>query len=153
MTHKSRTPQAKSHPNARWTQEQVTLLTELWNKGLSATAITKKLKGFSRNAVLGKVHRLRLPTRRKVTARKASAPRPPRPPRPHKPKTEPLRLPASFQLHSYESGEDAETAPLRQYGTSRASKADIRRGEARRTLENWQISNRSGGSIFDPGFR
>jgi GcrA cell cycle regulator len=43
-----------------WTDEQVELLTTLWRNGMSASQISKKLGGASRNAVLGKIHRLRL---------------------------------------------------------------------------------------------
>lgn len=43
-----------------WTDERVELLTTLWNDGFSASQIAGKLGGVSRNAVIGKVHRLGL---------------------------------------------------------------------------------------------
>lgn len=43
-----------------WTDDQVTTLTKLWTDGLSASQIAKQLGGVSRNAVIGKVHRLGL---------------------------------------------------------------------------------------------
>lgn len=43
-----------------WTDEKVTLLRELWGKGLSASEIAKKLGDTTRNAVIGKAHRLGL---------------------------------------------------------------------------------------------
>jgi len=43
-----------------WTDEQVATLTKLWVDGLSASQIAKQLGGVSRNAVIGKVHRLGL---------------------------------------------------------------------------------------------
>jgi GcrA cell cycle regulator len=63
-----------------WTDERVTLLKKLWTDGLSASQIAKQLGGVTRNAVIGKVHRLGLagraapsrPIKRLVTA----APRP-----------------------------------------------------------------------------
>lgn len=46
-----------------WTDERVTLLRELWSKGLSASQIAVQLGGVSRNAVIGKAHRLGLESR------------------------------------------------------------------------------------------
>ncbi len=43
-----------------WTDERVTLLKKLWLEGLSASQIAKQLGGVTRNAVIGKVHRLGL---------------------------------------------------------------------------------------------
>lgn len=46
-----------------WTDERVTLLRELWAKGLSASQIAVQLGGVTRNAVIGKAHRLGLESR------------------------------------------------------------------------------------------
>ncbi|RMF73585.1 MAG: global cell cycle regulator GcrA-like protein [Alphaproteobacteria bacterium] len=47
-----------------WTDEKIELLKKLWAKGLSASQIAKELgDGISRNAVIGKVHRLGLKSR------------------------------------------------------------------------------------------
>lgn len=43
-----------------WTDERVELLKKLWAEGLSASQIAKQLGGVTRNAVIGKVHRLGL---------------------------------------------------------------------------------------------
>lgn len=43
-----------------WTDERVELLSKLWSEGLSASQIAAQLGGVSRNAVIGKVHRLKL---------------------------------------------------------------------------------------------
>lgn len=43
-----------------WTAERVERLTALWAEGLSASQIATQLGGVSRNAVIGKVHRLKL---------------------------------------------------------------------------------------------
>lgn len=43
-----------------WTDERVELLKKLWQDGLSASQIAKQLGGVTRNAVIGKVHRLGL---------------------------------------------------------------------------------------------
>lgn len=46
-----------------WTEDRVAELTRLWATGLSATGIAAALGGCTRNAVLGKVHRMDLPER------------------------------------------------------------------------------------------
>lgn len=43
-----------------WTDERVELLTKLWTTGFSASQIAKRIGGITRNAVIGKVHRLGL---------------------------------------------------------------------------------------------
>lgn len=76
---------------SNWTDERVSALTKLWNEGLSATQCAKQLGGVSRNAVIGKVHRLRLSNRAEPSA-PARAPRTPAPPRVPKPRmTKPAR--------------------------------------------------------------
>ena len=49
-----------------WTDERVELLKKLWSEGLSASAIAAELGGVTRNAVIGKVHRLGLSGRAKA---------------------------------------------------------------------------------------
>jgi len=58
-----------------WTEDRVAILTKLWADGLSASQIAKQLGGVTRNAVIGKVHRLGLSGRAKPSspARKAAA--------------------------------------------------------------------------------
>ena len=51
-----------------WTEERVELLTKLWSEGLSASQIATELGGVTRNAVIGKVHRLGLSGRGKAPA-------------------------------------------------------------------------------------
>jgi len=46
-----------------WTEERVQSLTRLWAEGLSASVIATRLGQATRNAVIGKVHRLALPSR------------------------------------------------------------------------------------------
>ena len=43
-----------------WTQEKVEKLKELWGKGNTASQIAEIIGGISRNAVIGKAHRLNL---------------------------------------------------------------------------------------------
>ncbi|MBX9932074.1 MAG: GcrA cell cycle regulator [Methylobacterium sp.] len=49
-----------------WTDERVELLRRLWEEGLSASQIAAQLTGVTRNAVIGKVHRLGLSGRVKA---------------------------------------------------------------------------------------
>jgi GcrA cell cycle regulator len=51
-----------------WTDERVELLRKLWADGLSASQIAAQMGGVSRNAVIGKVHRLKLSGRGKQTS-------------------------------------------------------------------------------------
>ncbi|MEM7694924.1 MAG: GcrA family cell cycle regulator [Pseudomonadota bacterium] len=58
-----------------WTDERIDELRKLWAEGLSASQIATSLGGVSRNAVIGKIHRLGLSGRVKT-------PRAPRRPAP-----------------------------------------------------------------------
>ena len=49
-----------------WSDERVELLKKLWQDGLSASQIAAELGGVTRNAVIGKVHRLGLSGRAKA---------------------------------------------------------------------------------------
>ena len=46
-----------------WTEDRVALLTKLWGEGKTAAEIAKELGGVTRNAVIGKAHRLQLSNR------------------------------------------------------------------------------------------
>lgn len=56
-----------------WTEERVTELARLWESGYSASAIGRIL-GVSKNAVVGKAHRLRLASRPSPIRRERRAP-------------------------------------------------------------------------------
>ncbi len=59
-----------------WTDERVELLRKLWLEGLSASQIAHELaNGITRNAVIGKVHRLGMSGRVKATAPAGARPR------------------------------------------------------------------------------
>ena len=51
-----------------WTDERVEILTKMWAEGNSASQIAKELGGVTRNAVIGKVHRLGLSNRTTTSA-------------------------------------------------------------------------------------
>lgn len=65
-----------------WTDERVETLKTLWLDGLSASQIAKQLGGVTRNAVIGKVHRLGLSGRATPSQPTPVAFKPPRPARP-----------------------------------------------------------------------
>jgi GcrA cell cycle regulator len=59
-----------------WTDERVELLKKLWSEGLSASQIAGRLGGVTRNAVIGKVHRLGLSGRATTSRMNTHRPRP-----------------------------------------------------------------------------
>ena len=46
-----------------WTEERIATLTKMWAGGATASQIAEELGGVSRNAVIGKAHRLGLKSR------------------------------------------------------------------------------------------
>lgn len=58
-----------------WTDEKVKALAEQWNAGASITQIGKQL-GTTRNAVVGKAHRMGLPARLSPIRRAMPTPAP-----------------------------------------------------------------------------
>ncbi len=59
-----------------WTDERVDLLKKLWSEGLSASQIAGRIGSVTRNAVIGKVHRLGLSGRATTSRMKTHRPRP-----------------------------------------------------------------------------
>jgi len=101
-----------------WTDERIEKLTKMWEGGATASQIADELGGVSRNAVIGKAHRLGLkarpspvkandkpePVKAAPTAKPAAeAPRAPTPPRPAPPRAAPPPAAAA-------TGEDAAPA-------------------------------------------
>jgi GcrA cell cycle regulator len=95
-----------------WTDERVETLKKLWTDGLSASQIAAELGGITRNAVIGKVHRLGLSGRAKSPSSTAARPRKPRT------HTHMLRVsrPAvrgnAALAHAYELEVEAEPEPI-----------------------------------------
>ena len=46
-----------------WNEENTKKLQELWKKGLTASQIAAQIPGKSRNAIIGRAHRLKLESR------------------------------------------------------------------------------------------
>ncbi len=73
-----------------WTEERVETLKRMWAEGQSASQIAKELGGVTRNAVIGKVHRLGLSNRAggtpsATTAKPAAKEKPAKPAKPVRP--------------------------------------------------------------------
>jgi GcrA cell cycle regulator len=58
-----------------WTDERVESLKKLWQEGLSASQIASRIGSVTRNAVIGKVHRLGLAGRATTSRMKSHRPR------------------------------------------------------------------------------
>lgn len=104
-----------------WTDERIAFLREQWINGRSAGEIAALLGGgFSRNAVIGKVHRLGLsdtgrisrpaPKARTATPRPAKAPSAPKPPKPKRPER-PANVVASLGSVPTTKGVDYKLTP------------------------------------------
>lgn len=59
--------------NMSWTDDRVEILKKMWGEGQSASQIAKELGGVTRNAVIGKVHRLGLSNRATNAGGKSAA--------------------------------------------------------------------------------
>ncbi|MEM5521937.1 GcrA family cell cycle regulator [Sulfitobacter sp. AS59] len=88
-----------------WTDDRVEILKKMWGEGQSASQIAKELGGVTRNAVIGKVHRLGLSNR---TTTGAAAPAAAAPKAEAKPKAAPK---AAAKPKPEPKEEEVEAAP------------------------------------------
>ncbi|AJE45568.1 GcrA family cell cycle regulator [Celeribacter indicus] len=97
-----------------WTDERVELLKKMWGEGQSASQIAKELGGVTRNAVIGKVHRLGLSNRAGATgapaAKPAAAPKAKPVPKPKPEVRARTARPAAVDMPE-DIAEEAEAAP------------------------------------------
>lgn len=102
-----------------WTDERVELLKKLWAEGLSASQVAKQLGGVTRNAVIGKVHRLGLSGR--VTPNRPVRVRPeqPRTPAAARPRTQADAQPA--RIAAQQEDQEPEQAPAEKLVVARES--------------------------------
>ncbi|MCX2723672.1 GcrA family cell cycle regulator [Roseibium salinum] len=99
-----------------WTNERVELLKKLWSDGLSASQIAGELGGVTRNAVIGKVHRLGLSGRAKTASnpskqRRARPNAPAGTSAPKKPAAQPQSIGATALKADYAPAPVAEAKP------------------------------------------
>lgn len=112
-----------------WTEDRVDTLKKLWAEGLSASQIATRLGGVTRNAVIGKVHRLGLSGR--VTPSRASRPRPSKPRQPsHPSRINSHRTAGATALKTETAAEkrpmpEPVPSPLREVETSSGERATI----------------------------
>ncbi|MEO0938116.1 MAG: GcrA family cell cycle regulator [Pseudomonadota bacterium] len=92
-----------------WTDERVEMLKKMWGEGQSASQIAKELGGVTRNAVIGKVHRLGLSNRAGSGAAAAKA-EPKAKPAP-KPEAKPKAPPKAAEPAPEPQAVPAETKP------------------------------------------
>lgn len=99
-----------------WTEDRVETLKKLWAEGHSASQIAKELGGVTRNAVIGKVHRLGLSGR-------ATPSRPVRrPPRLARPKPAPVSAPAQKPVDAKKDVPAAVPVPAKEAAVNLAPK-------------------------------
>jgi GcrA cell cycle regulator len=113
-----------------WTDERVETLKKMWAEGQSASQIAKELGGVTRNAVIGKVHRLGLSNRapgtggrdegddEMIVAPAAAPPRPvaepPRAPEVPRPATAAPAAPAAPERPAAVAASNVTQLPLRK---------------------------------------
>jgi GcrA cell cycle regulator len=88
-----------------WTDERIERLKQLWKKGMTASQIADELGAVSRNAVIGKAHRLGLQAR-------------PSPVKPNEPAPAPAKAKAKAGAAPAEAKKPAEPAPKAQPRTA-----------------------------------
>ncbi len=99
-----------------WTEDRVKILATMWLDGKSASEIARHLGGVTRNAVIGKVHRMGLSNRTEAR-KKFPTGTPPTPPTPAKKKAETRTPPAKTEEASSPANNSpappkAESAPV-----------------------------------------
>jgi GcrA cell cycle regulator len=126
-----------------WTDERIDQLKAMWEKGMTASQIADELGGVSRNAVIGKAHRLGLqarpspvrdgkeespavapaPVEARIEAARPVAPRPVQAerPAPVDPLDRPWRFPASGARRDLRTDPAGAAAPARASASQRGN--------------------------------
>ena len=98
-----------------WTDERVETLKKMWAEGQSASQIAKELGGVTRNAVIGKVHRLGLSNRVGPSGGKdedeVEVPVVPAPASAVPPRVEPVRVPEPVRVEPVRVADVPRPAP------------------------------------------
>jgi GcrA cell cycle regulator len=107
-----------------WTDQRIDQLKALWEKGLTASQIAEELGGVSRNAVIGKAHRLGLKSRpspvkandtdKKATLKKPAAAAPVKAPAPAAPVRPRAAAPVAEPIAPVLADDDAAEAPVQR---------------------------------------
>ena len=119
-----------------WTDERVETLKKMWGEGQSASQIAKELGGVTRNAVIGKVHRLGLSNRAgsggnagKAKKEKAATAKPAATKAPAKPKPAPATKAAAPASKPKEPAKEVEELDENGIPISAARRAIIPAGQ------------------------
>ncbi|MBN8485651.1 MAG: GcrA cell cycle regulator [Sphingomonadales bacterium] len=97
-----------------WTEERIEKLTKMWEGGATASQIADELGGVSRNAVIGKAHRLGLkarPSPVKPNEKEAAAPAPKAPKAEAAPRPAPAPRPVPAPPRAPVAAAPTSTAP------------------------------------------
>ncbi|GGA07938.1 GcrA family cell cycle regulator [Neptunicoccus cionae] len=100
-----------------WTDDRVEMLKTMWGEGKSASQIAKELGGVTRNAVIGKVHRLGLSNRAapaKTAKEKPAVKEAAKPKAAPKPAAEPAEEPAAAASPASKAAEKPVSLPARK---------------------------------------
>jgi GcrA cell cycle regulator len=101
-----------------WSEERIEQMKKLAGEGMSASQIAAELGGLSRNAVLGKLHRLgvsarpRPPKPTKPTPPRAVRVAAPRPPKQEPDETAPLVMDAGPRTEAFRPRTDGQGVPI-----------------------------------------
>ena len=106
-----------------WTEERIERLKKMWHDGATASQIADELGGVSRNAVIGKAHRLGLeqrpspvkPGEEKEARKPAPAPAAPKAAAPKVEAPKPLPAAAAAAPHAHAPAPQQRSAPEMQY--------------------------------------
>lgn len=105
-----------------WTEDRIATLTKMWESGATASQIADELGGVSRNAVIGKAHRLGLKSRpspvkandKKEAKKKEPAPKKTAKPKPKASVSEPRPEPKSEPRPAPAESEASQPAPQKR---------------------------------------
>jgi GcrA cell cycle regulator len=107
-----------------WTDERIDHLKQLWSQGMTASHIADELGGVSRNAVIGKAHRLGLQSRPSPVKPNEPAPRPKARARPAAPAPAPEPLAAAEALPPFDEDDEGDALAAGDPGDEPAAPAE-----------------------------
>ena len=129
-----------------WSEERVAILKKMWLEGNSASEIAKALGNITRNAVIGKVHRLGLSNRdTNVSKSNDSSPkitgnvkrgRPPKVNKEQKKRGRPLKVKESIDFNRAKNIKDKTAKPLGDVTQTSDEKLEIVSDLSEETLKN-----------------
>ena len=135
-----------------WTEERTATLKRMWEGGATATEIAKELGEVSRNAVIGKAHRLGLKSRpspvKTADKTKPAASKPAKPaPKPKAAKPAPAPAPTPAPAPAPAPVEEAKTKPAAAQGPAAPQEQDAPPAEAAKPSSPRVVSVGPGGFL------